>query len=187
MYKIRIKTQIILKLSLEVSDMRKYLLMAILILFCFGVLPEYVITESSERVDRTAKEIQNHMISENANLVLPPCEEVEIVEDANCEIDKNTEDDKDETKISPWLKKKPKENESKEDIASETNLEKLPIEEKMINEHKRERANKEIPGTNKFRSINDVKEQNKSLSELRIIDNATVVFNEGIVNVKIID
>ena len=64
----------------------------------------------------------------------------------------------------------------------------LPIEDKMIKEHKKDRAKKEVPGTSKIENSKKLdlnKEQPiYDVELLGIIDNATVIMNEGIVNVK---
>lgn len=68
--------------------------------------------------------------------------------------------------------------------------EKLPIEDKMISEHKKEHAKKEVPGSNKIENLEEVvaseiEKQIEKVELLKIIDNATVVLQDGIVNVKV--
>ena len=56
----------------------------------------------------------------------------------------------------------------------------------MLNDHKKERAKKEVPGSNAL-DIKDIDLQKKSdfAKLLKIVDNATVVLNDGITNVKV--
>ncbi|MGN1227737.1 MAG: hypothetical protein ACI4TX_03745 [Christensenellales bacterium] len=112
-----------------------------------------------------------------------------------------------EIKIRTWLKKADDieiNNDSNESIDEKNKSEQnenintanvatneLPIEEKMISEHKQERAKKEVPGTNKMdnaNNLNTLEEAQENIEEvelLGIIDNATVVMQDGIVNVKV--
>ena len=171
--------------------MKRFILVAMIILFCFGVLPEYIISESSDRLERTTREVQTQIVNKSLKTALPTLEEVEKVDDVNYEIEQGEKlvDDSDEIKIKPWLKKS-ENNDNCENGNSVKEMTKkhLPIEEKMLNDHKRERANKEVPGSNRLKSLNEKYKFEKSENELpslRIVDNATVVFNEGIVNVKL--
>lgn len=65
----------------------------------------------------------------------------------------------------------------------------LPIEDKMINDHKQERAKKEVPGTSKIENMKmfDLNKEQPvyDVELLGIIDNATVIMQDGIVNVKV--
>lgn len=171
--------------------MKRFILVAMIILFCFGVLPEYIISESSDRLERTTREVQTQIVNKSLKTALPTLEEVEKVDDVNYEIEQGEKlvDDSDEIKIKPWLKKSENnDNCENRNSVKEMTKKHLPIEEKMLNDHKRERANKEVPGSNRLKSINEKYKFEKSENELpslRIVDNATVVFNEGIVNVKL--
>lgn len=78
-----------------------------------------------------------------------------------------------------------KEEENEKQLAQKN----LPIEDKMLNEHKQERAKKEVPGTSKIVNTKklDLKDEQPiyDVELLGIIDNATVIMQDGIVNVKV--
>lgn len=66
----------------------------------------------------------------------------------------------------------------------------LPIEDKMINDHKKERANKEVAGAKNNINNATARDLNNErvvydVELLGIIDNATVILQDGIVNVKV--
>ena len=75
---------------------------------------------------------------------------------------------------------------AKEEQVTQKNL---PIEDKMINDHKQERAKKEVPGTSKIENMKmfDLNKEQPvyDVELLGIIDNATVIMQDGIVNVKV--
>ena len=97
--------------------MKRFILVAMIILFCFGVLPEYIISESSDRLERTTREVQTQIVNKSLKIALPTLEEVEKVDDVNYEIEQGEKlvDDSEEIKIKPWLKKSENNDNSSKD------------------------------------------------------------------------
>ena len=167
--------------------MKHFVILGMILLFCFGVLPQFVIDDSYGKLERTAEQVQ----LEYAKMHLPPEDKLASNEDKNEEVqiqaNENTDkkENGEDVKIKPWLKKENIKASSDKEVSNRH----FPIEEKILNDHKKERANKEVPGSSQFdiNSTNDtdLKKEPDNAVLLKIIDNATIVLNDGIINVKV--
>lgn len=204
--------------------MKHFLVIGCILLFCFGILPEFFSFQSvNNNQNETGVEInEDDKNSETENEDIQDVDSVFLYTDTdkklnngdNANSSKNTIDEEktegevdnnQSVKIKNWINY-PNGLAFEENSNMETervtiknkdntnvNSNELPIEEKMINEHKQERANKEIPGTNKIENLEivnllqdfELESESELVELLKVIDNATVVMQDGIVNVKV--
>ena len=97
--------------------MKHFVIIGFILLFCFGVLPEFVINNSYGGIESTARQVQiEYEKNKSSSVNLPPPEEFVKVDDIENDLlvktssedtiqDDNEEENDDEIKIKTWLKK----------------------------------------------------------------------------------